>query len=145
MIYNLKNPSDARQFREYGAHLIEKGCVVELKEKKRQRSLSQNSYLHLLLGYFASEFGLSLEEVKFDVFKKTVNKEIFGRERVNKRGKSITYMRSTRDLDTGEMTTAIERFRNYSAAVAGLYLPEPNEEAALIEAQRQVALYEEFL
>lgn len=145
MIYNLKNPSDARHFREYGAHLIEKGCVVELKEKKRQRSLSQNSYLHLLLGYFASEFGLSLEEVKFDVFKKTVNKEIFGRERVNKRGKSITYMRSTRDLDTGEMTTAIERFRNYSAAVAGLYLPQPNEEAALIEAQRQVALYEEFL
>lgn len=145
MIYNLKNPSDVRQFREYEAHLIKKGCVVELKEKKRQRSLSQNSYLHLLLGYFASEFGLSLEEVKFDVFKKTVNKEIFGRERVNKRGKSITYMRSTRDLDTGEMTTAIERFRNYSAAVAGLYLPQPNEEAALIEAQRQVALYEEFL
>lgn len=145
MIYNLKNPSDVSQFREYGEHLIEKGCVVELKEKKRQRSLSQNSYLHLLLGYFASEFGLSLEEVKFDVFKKTVNKEIFGRERVNKRGKSITYMRSTRDLDTGEMTTAIERFRNYSVAVAGLYLPAPNEEAALIEAQRQVALYEDYL
>lgn len=29
--------------------------------------------------------------------------------------------------------------------VAGLYIPEPNEESALIEAQKQIALYEKYL
>lgn len=145
MVFNLGNEADIQQFREYGAHLLKKGCVVEMKEKKRQRSLSQNSYLHFVLGYFASEFGYGLEEVKYDIFKKTVNREIFGRERENKRGKKVVYMRSTTDLDTGEMTTAIERFRNYSSAVAGLYIPEPNEEEAYLEAMKQISMYEKYM
>lgn len=48
--------------------------------------------------------------------------------------------RSSSDLDTAEMTTAIERFRNWAADVAGVYIPSPEEhrlvEQMEIEVQR---------
>ena len=74
-----------------------------------------------------------------------MNQDIFSKQRLSKRGQMVTYWRSTADLDTKELTDAIERFRNYSAMVAGLYIPEPNEESALLEAQKQIALYEKYL
>lgn len=145
MIFNLSNEFERQKFKEYCNMQYEKGGIVEVKRKHRQRSLAQNSYLHLLLGYFASEFGYSLEEVKYDIFKRKCNPDIFKVERVNKRGQKVTALRSSRDLDTEEMTTAIERFRNWSSAVAGLYLPSPNERYALIYAQQQMELYENYL
>lgn len=145
MLFNLDNPYERDKFKEYCNMQYEKKGIVEVKRKHRQRSTSQNSYLHVLLGYFASEFGYSMEEVKYDIFKKKVNPDIFKIGRVNKRGQKITAIRSSRDLDTAEMTTAIERFRNWSSAVAGLYLPKPNEYDALISAQQQIDSYEQYL
>lgn len=145
MILDLSKDFERQKFDTYAEHLKKKGCIVEVKERKKQRSLSQNAYLHVVLGYFASEFGYDLESVKYDIFKKEVNKEIFERVRNNRHGTPVTYYRSTSNLDTGEMTTAIERFRNYSAMTAGLYIPEPHEHDALLEAERQIALYEKYL
>lgn len=145
MIFNLDNNFERQKFKEYCNQQYQKKGIVEVKRKHRQRSTSQNSYLHVLLGYFASEFGYSMEEVKYELFKKKVNPDIFKVERVNKRGQKITAIRSSRDLDTAEMTTAIERFRNWSSAVAGLYLPAPNEQDALIYAQQQMEQYENYL
>lgn len=98
----------------------------------------------MLLGYFASEFGSTIEQVKVDVFKRLVNSDIFVRQRTNKRGVVVEYLRSTSDLDTGEMTEAIERFRNWSAAEQGLYLPEPNE-GLFLYAQQQIERNSEYL
>ena len=149
-VFNLHNPYEAQQFKEY-CNKVYQECmkaplgIVEVKKKHRQRSSSQNAYLHVCLGYYASEFGLTLDEVKFDVFKRKLNKDIFEVERVNKRGQKVVRLRSSRDLDTAEMTTAIERFRNWSSAVAGLYIPSPNETEALFAAQRQIESYADFL
>lgn len=145
MLYNLRNEYERRRFQETAAALTEAGARVELTRKAERRTLAQNAYLHVLLGYYATEFGLTREEVKFEVFKKECNTELFEAERVNRRGQTVRYIRSTRDLTTAELTTAIERFRNYSAAVAGLYLPEPNEEEALFYAQQQIELCKEYL
>lgn len=145
MILDLNNGADRQKFRTYTEYLMKKGCVAEIKERKHQRSLSQNSYLHVVLAYFASEFGYDLETVKYDLFKRQVNHDLFARERENRNGLKVTYMRSTRDLDTGEMTTAIERFRNWSASEAGLYIPEPSEQNAILEAEKQIAFYEKYL
>lgn len=150
MIFNLKNPYEAQQFKDYCNKVYDE-CIkaplgiVEVKKKHRQRSDSQNRYLHVCLGYFASEFGLSLEEVKQDIFKRKLSNDIFQVERVNKRGQKVKRLRSSSDLDAQEMTTAIERFRNWSSAVAGLYIPSPNETEALFEAQRQMEAYQEYL
>lgn len=144
-LYDLKNPYDREKFKEKCRELYAKQSYVELKRKVPQRSLAQNSYLHLLLGYFASEFGYTLEEVKFEIFKKICNKDIFERERTNKRGRRVKYIRSSTELDKREMTIAIDRFRNYSSAKCGLYLPEANEGEALFFAQQQMEQYKEFL
>lgn len=149
-IFNLHNPYEAQQFKEY-CNKVYQECIkaslgiVEVKKKHRQRSSSQNAYLHVVLGYYASEFGYSIEEVKQDIFKKQLNSDIFLVDRVNRRGLKVTRLRSSRDLDTAEMTMAIERFRNWSSSVAGLYIPAPNETEALFAAQQQMEKYEHFL
>ena len=136
MLFNLGQEVDRQEFKEYCNQLYklgkDKGCWVELSKKRHQRSLPQNNYLHCILGYFASEFGLTMDTVKYDLFKKKVNADIFERPRMNKRGQMITYIRST-------------RFRNWAASEAELYLPAPDEHDALIEAQRQLEAYKEYL
>ena len=149
MIFNLSNEKDRQDFRSYCNDLYlwgcEKGGVVEIKKRHRPRSLPQNAYLHVCLSYFASEFGLSLEETKHDIFKKKCNPDIFVSKRKNRRGQEISYIRSSSDLDTAEMTTAIERFRNFSAMEASLYIPAPDEHDAILEAEKQIARYAEYL
>ena len=144
-LYNLKNAYDRKRFKEACNQMVLNNEYVELKKKKTQRSLAQNSYLHCLLGYFASEFGYTLEEVKFDIFKKICNRDIFEKKRVNRRGQEITYIRSSTELDKAEMTTAIERFRNYSSAQCGLYLPSPNEGEMLFFAQQQIEQCKDYM
>ena len=145
MILDLGRDYDRQKFRSYCEWLLKRQVVVEVKERKYRRTLAQNRYLHVCLAYFASEFGYDLEFVKYDIFKRRVNGHIFRRERENRRGQSVTYYRSTTTLDTGEMTTAIERFRNWSASEAGLYIPQANEYDALLEAEKQIAMYEQYL
>ena len=145
MIFNLNNEYERQQFNEYVNQQFKKGGVVEVVRKNPKRSLAQNAYLHLILGLYASEFGYTLEDVKYDIFKREVNPDIFKKVRRNRRGEEVTYMRSTTDLDKAEMTLAIDRFRNYSSAVAGLYIPAPDEYQALLHAQQQVEKYKEFI
>ncbi|MSS16842.1 hypothetical protein [Sodaliphilus pleomorphus] len=145
MIYDLQNEYDRSKFKAKVNQLYTEKALVELKRKTTNRSLAQNSYLHVLLCYFASEFGYTMEEVKHDIFKKKCNPELFLHKRKNKRGFEVTYVRSSTELDKAEMTLAIERFRNYSSAVCGLYLPEPNEHRALVYAQQQIEQYKNYV
>ena len=145
MIFNLDNEYERKSFKEYVNAQYNKGGIVEVIRKNGKRSLAQNAYLHLILGLYASEFGYTLEEVKYDIFKRKINADIFKKVRRNRRGEEVTYMRSTTDLDKAEMTLAIDRFRNYSSAEAGLYIPAPDEHQALLYAQQQVEKYKEFI
>ena len=112
--------------------------VVELNEHKPRRTTPQNSYLHLLLGMFAMETGNTLEVVKQEYFKRLVNPDLFVERRHDKYLGEIEVLRSSRDLDTGDMTTAIERFRNWAAAEADIYLPAPNEQEFLDSIEREM-------
>lgn len=144
MIYNLKSQWDRQKFEEKVKKLIEEKAAVELKKKHPQRSLSQNRYLHVLLGLFAAEFGYDIDTVKHEYYKKLCNPDIFIQKRVNKRGGEVEYIRSSTTLDTAEMTLSIERFRNWSAAVAEFYLPAPNEHEALMYAEQMIERYAEY-
>lgn len=64
MLYDLSNPLQAEQFKSRSALLVKNGKIVELTEKKPIRTDRQNRYLHVILGYFASEMGNTLEYVK---------------------------------------------------------------------------------
>lgn len=130
MIYKTKNTHHRKRAIIRFEKLIEKEAIIELTEKKPKRTIQQNRYLHLCLCWFAFETGYTPEEVKQYIFKQIVNPEIFYEGEV---GEIITVQRwrSTADLDTKELTTAIDKFRDYSSAEAGIYLPEPRDLTAL--------------
>ena len=119
--------------------------IVELTEKKPRRSNQQNAYLHVILGYFAMETGNTLEWVKQQYFKKLVNADIFIREQEDKWLGSMKVLRSSADLDSAEMTTAIDRFRNWSSSEAGIYLPSANEEDMLSLMEIEISRYKQYL
>lgn len=145
MIYNFKSPLDIQNARARLEMLIKKECVAELTEKKAKRSLSQNAYLHTLLGFFASQTGNTLEWVKQQYYKKLCNPDLFIGEKVDQFLGRVKYVRSSADLNTEEMNLSIERFRNWSAMEAGIYLPEPTNEAEIAAMQIEVERYKTYL
>ncbi|MGB3452916.1 MAG: hypothetical protein WBA59_03700 [Moheibacter sp.] len=146
MIYNAEIESDRKRATERFNWLIENNKMFELTQKKPVISRSQSNYLHLILGWFAIEYGDTLDYCKQEVFKKEVNPNIFRTEFLNRKtGELREDWRSINDLDTAEMTTAIERFRNYSSRDFGLYLPEPNEEEHLAEIEKQMENFKQWI
>ncbi len=126
-LYDLSNPLHAQNFRLRTDALLQKQCVVELTEKKPQRTPQQNRYLHAALGYFGALTGNTLDYVKRYYFKAHCNADLFIIERDDPLLGRIKTLRSSADLTTDEMTLAIERFRNWAAAEAEIYIPSPEE------------------
>lgn len=145
MIFNLNNEYEIPKFKEYVNKLYEQKAIVEVKKKLPNRSTQQNRYFYLILSWFACETGYSVDEIKVDIFKRICNKEIFERYRENKHGEKIKFLRSSSDLDALEMTTAIDRFRNYASAQAGIYLPSPNESQFLTYIEQEIERNKEFI
>lgn len=127
MIYDTSNPLDKANFLLRAKKLAESGKVIELTEKKPRRSLPQNKYLHVLLAYFGTQTGNTLEWVKQQYYKKLVNPDLFIREKEDKYLGKIKMLRSSADLDTSEFSLSVERFRNWASQEAGLYLPSSDE------------------
>ena len=146
MFYDANKPIDVQRAIVKFKHLIEKKKTFELTQKKEKRTLNQNRYLHLILSFFALEYGETLEYVKLEFFKKLVNKQIFEYERINvKTGEIRIDYRSSASLNTKEMTDAIDRFRNYASKEAGIYLPTPEEGIMLKEIELQIKNNEQWI
>ena len=145
MIYNLSNDFDKQRFKVRCNALYKQGGVVDLTAKKEQRTIPQNRYLHLILGWFAIETGNTLGFVKQEYFKRYINPDLFVVEIEDKHLGKVSVLRSSRDLNTAEMTTAIERFRNWSSAEAGVYRPSPDEQAFLQSIEIEMLRQKEYL
>lgn len=141
MIFDLRH--DKEGFKEYAEKLISEEALVELT-KKDKRTNQQNKYLHLILKWFALATGYSEEEVKLDIFKRQCNTDLFMKKVTGKNGLSRIQMKSTRELSTADMTTAIERFRNFSAK-QGIYIPYPYEEQFLAEIMKELSRNAEWV
>ena len=126
-LYDLSNPLHAQNFRLRSDALLRKQCVVELTEKKPQRTTQQNRYLHAALGYFGALTGNTLDYVKRYYFKAHCNPDLFIIEKNDPLLGIVRTLRSSADLTTEEMTLAIERFRNWAAQEAEIYIPSPDE------------------
>lgn len=146
MIYDLSNELQKKQFKTRANALYKRGVIVELTEKKAVRTLQQNKYLHLILGYFCTQTGYQLEYVKQVLFKRTVNADLFvSMFHDNLTGKDEEILKSTSSLSKTDMTTAIDRFRNWSADVAGVYLPEAGEEEFIEQIQIELDRNKSYL
>jgi hypothetical protein len=142
MIFDTSKKPQAQKFKERANFLYKKGAKIEIVEKSSKRTYSQNNYLHLILGWFALEYGETLDYIKQEFFKKIVNENLFKYEFINyKTGEVREGWKSTAQLTKAELTEAIERFRNYSAKNMNLYLPEPNDLALLEEIENQLEEY----
>ena len=145
MIYNLSSPLDKANFLLRAKKLAESGVIVDLTEKKPRRSLPQNKYLHVILAYFGTQTGNTLEWVKQQYYKKLVNPDLFIREKEDKYLGRIKVLRSSADLDTAEMSLSIERFRNWAAQEVGIYIPSADEAILIQQMEIEIERNKEFL
>ena len=145
MIYDTSNPLDKANFMLRAKKLAEKGVIVDLTEKKPRRSLPQNKYLHVILAYFGAQTGNTLEWVKQQYYKKLVNPDLFIREKKDKYLGMIKVLRSSADLDTAEKSLSIERFRNWAAQEAGIYIPSADEAILIQQMEIEIERNKEFL
>ena len=145
MIFDLNNILDRERFKRRANSLYEKRVVVTLTEKQ-QRTLHQNNYLHLILGFFACETGNTIEYVKREYFKRYCNKDLFVYVKKDVFLKTdIQELRSTRDLSKEEMSIAIDRFRNWAAAEGGIHLPSPDEREFLKAIEIELSKHQNYI
>lgn len=147
MIYNLSDSLQREQFKRRAEVLLKKQGFVELSEHRfsQERTLKQNSYLHLILGYFGAFIGLRRDVVKEEIFKRRVNPDLFLKESDDSELGKFVYTRSTKDLTVEEMSMAIDRFRNFSAMELGLYIPSSDEKDWIESMEIEVKRNERYL
>jgi hypothetical protein len=145
MVYDTSNPLDKANFLLRAKKLAESGKIVELTEKKPRRSLPQNKYLHVLLAYFGTQTGNTLEWVKQQYYKKLVNPDLFIREKEDKYLGKIKVLRSSADLDTSEFSLSVEKFRNWASQEAGIYLPSADEYIIIQQMEIEIEKNKEYL
>jgi len=143
MIYDLSNEIERKsaitKFKAY----LDKNAKVDLKIKHKKRSIKQNAYLHLILSYFGTQTGYTMEEVKQEIFKKIVNKELFYQ---GKKGQlNLDSWRSSSDLDSNELTQAIDRFINYASIEAGINLPNPEDLHHIEYIEKEISKNRQFI
>ncbi len=142
MIYYLSNTSQVKEAQLKLNWLIKHGKKIELTEKRKRRSLNQNSYLHVVLSFYGTKTGYTLEEVKQDIFKRNICRNMFLKHNTSP---VFDVYRSTADLNTKEMADAIERFRNHASQDLGIYIPEPHEEQFLQYCQEEIDRHKQYL
>lgn len=145
MIYDTSNPLDKANFLLRAKKLADKGAIIELTEKKPRRTLSQNSYLHVTIAYFASQYGCTTEWAKQRYFKQLVNPELFVREKDDEFLGRVKYLRSSADLDVSEMSLAIDRWRNWCSIEASIYIPSADEAILIQQMEMEIERNKEFL
>ena len=145
MVYDTSNPLDKANFLLRAKKLAESGKIVELTEKKPRRTLSQNSYLHVTIAYFASQYGCTTEWAKQRYFKQLVNPELFVREKDDEFLGRVKYLRSSADLDVSEMSLAIDRWRNWCSMEARIYIPSADEAILIQQMEVEVNRNKAFL
>lgn len=88
-------------------NLDEKECILSIIERKYQRTMPQNNYLHVILKIVAQHNARTIDEEKLFF----ANLFIDGR--------------STTSLTTDEMSDYIEEIKRWSAMELGCFIPEP--------------------
>jgi len=146
MLYNPEKPLDVKRAAERLKYFVEHNKVFELSAKKVPKTYPQIKYAHLIMSWFALEYGEQLKYIKLEYFKKLVNPQIFEYNFINRKtGEIRIEYRSTANLTKDELRIAIDRFRDYASKEAGIYLPEPKDLALLREIEIQIKNNEQLL
>lgn len=135
--YKPNDPRDYLAALDFLNLAKEKGFDIELKRFYYKRSNPQNRYLHLALSYFAHCYGCTLIEAKEIYFKQYACRDIFLVETTDKNGNHAEYYRSSAELNTVEMSNAINNFVSY-ASCNGIEIPPPDDELGIRYCEREI-------
>lgn len=137
MNYALSNKIELKAARNRLSYLARKGARVKLTEVQMNRTLAQNSYLHLIIAAFGANFGYDLEESK--LIYKQVNRAIYYYDK-----KGRTFIRSSAALNKEEMARTIDKFMEASAE-AGYPLPLADDREWLLEIENEIERNRRYL
>ena len=144
-LFDLSKLTEQDRFKHWVIKVVEKKSMVEGKEK-REGTLKQNSYFHLILSYFALQYGETLEYTKVEFVKKLICKDIFTTERANRKtGEMRPALRSWSDLDKEERTLVISKFIDYAYKEANIRLPKPEDLQYIREIQIELDRNKQYL
>ena len=118
MIHDLSIQFDQEKARKRLEKMIEDKKVIELKEKRKVRSISQNKYLHVLYGLYGIETGYTIDEAK-TILKRECAFMVYTE-------KGNTFLKKTSELSKDEMIYYIEWLMVF-CATEGIYLPSATE------------------
>lgn len=146
MRFDLNTDSNRKEAQEYLDKLLQQRCMVDISKKFNRRTYSQNNYVHLLLSYCALESGETLDYFKQVIWKQLINPDIFKTLYTNtKNGKERLDWKSSADIDTKEMTIAVERLIAFAAKQLSLSLPTPSDVDALRKIENEVENNRKYL
>lgn len=134
--YRPNDPRDMMAAMDFLNTAREHNKEIELKWYRPKRTNLQNNYLYFCLQWFAHEYNCTLVEAKEVFLKRIAAPHIFEREIVVN-GETIKYYRSTADLDTVEMMSAIENFRAF-AETNGVSMPDKEEDHIIRYCEREI-------
>jgi hypothetical protein len=137
MKYRLGNREEALAASAYLSKLSLSDSVVEVKRVNKNRTLSQNAFLHLLIGAFGAHFGYTMEEAK-QIYKE-INQDMYKYKK-----KDRVFWRSSADLNTEEMSKSIDRFRQTSEE-HGCPLPEAEDKEWIMRLENDISKVYKYL
>ncbi len=132
-------PNDPREYLaalDFINKAKEQDKEIELKLYYPKRTNQQNKYLYFCLQWFAHEYNCTVLEAKEVILKRISAPHIFERE-MQVGNDIIKYYRSTADLDTVEMMSAIENFRAY-ADMVGHPIPDEHDQELRRYCEREI-------
>lgn len=141
MKYNLADKAQKSEAFRYFTILSNKKQIVEIKKVSGRRSISQNSYLHLLIGAFGAHFGYTLEEAK-QIYKE-MNPSVYSYQKTV-RNIERTFWKSSADLTKEEMAKTIDHFMRVSAE-AGYPLPLATDKEWLMRIENEIQRNRHYL
>ena len=137
MIFDLARTDEVHKAREYLNQVARLGKKVEITRKAEHRSLPQNSYLHLILGYFGTETGYTADEAK--TLYKRLNSNLYVYEKNGSK-----FLKSSADLSKEDMMLSIDKFIAYSEQ-QGIPLPKADNQDFLDLARNSVEAHKKYI
>lgn len=124
MNYDLTNKEDRKRFVKRANILLKNQRANVALVDESNRTINQNSYIHVLCRIIACDTGVTERYAKQVYFKELANPELF--VRVTKdplTNEMVKILRSTCELSISEMSKAIDTFIRW-AAEKGYAMPE---------------------
>lgn len=134
--YKISDPREYLAALDFLNRAREQQKEIELKYYHPKRTGQQNKYLYFCLQWFAHEYNCTVVESKEVFLKRIAAPHIFERE-LKVGNDTIKYYRSTADLDTVEMMSAIANFRAY-ADMVGHPIPDEQDHELIRYCERMI-------